>query len=338
MKSTVSVVIPLFNKAAYIRRAIASVLGQTVPADEIIVVDDGSTDGGAEVVKSFEDSRLRLISQENQGVGAARNRGISEAKGNLIAFLDADDVWKPRFLEVIHHLRRLFPQAGAYATAHEKITPDGIKHSLEFHALPSGLKQGLIANYFGATIAAFLDDKVLQPVWTSAVAVPKKVLEEIGGFPVGEVIAEDEDTWVRIALRYPIAWSEEYLATYHEDAANRAWGVKLLDKEPRVCQTIREAIKSNLISPNILENAREYSAKFQVMTAGHCLLLGKRDEALKLLEYSQDTKLFARDWRRWRLIATLPRFLPALYWKSKQSLKKSPRLISIVRKVRRFYG
>ena len=121
----ISVVIPLYNKAPYIARALNSVLAQERLPEEIIVVDDGSTDGGGDLVKQFKDPLIRLIRQENQGVSAARNRGISLAKGELIAFLDADDTWQPGFLKVISEMRELYPQAGIYGTAYDVINPKG---------------------------------------------------------------------------------------------------------------------------------------------------------------------------------------------------------------------
>ena len=107
----ISVVIPLYNKERYIARAIQSALGQTYGDFELIVVDDGSTDGSVDIVSQFADTRLRLINQANAGVGAARNRGIKDAKYELITFLDADDEWMPDFLETVLELREEFPEA-----------------------------------------------------------------------------------------------------------------------------------------------------------------------------------------------------------------------------------
>ena len=90
----VSIVIPLFNKASYVERALDSIRGQTFNDFEVIVVDDGSTDAGASVVARYSDSRVRLITQSNAGPGPARNAGIAEAIGDLVAFLDADDEWQ----------------------------------------------------------------------------------------------------------------------------------------------------------------------------------------------------------------------------------------------------
>ncbi len=99
-KPTVSVVIPLYNKGRYIERALTSVLAQTHPPLEIIVVDDGSTDDGPEKVLNFNNPKIILIRQENRGPGAARNAGLARARDKYIAFLDADDEWLPSFLKV----------------------------------------------------------------------------------------------------------------------------------------------------------------------------------------------------------------------------------------------
>lgn len=95
----VTVVVPLFNKVKYITRALSSIAGQTFRDFEAIVVDDGSTDGSGELAAGFPDKRFRLIRQQNAGPGAARNRGVAEASGELIAFLDSDDAWLPEYLE-----------------------------------------------------------------------------------------------------------------------------------------------------------------------------------------------------------------------------------------------
>ena len=101
MSPVFSVVIQLFNKAGLVKKSIESVLSQTFQVFEIIVVDDGSTDNSAYVVKEFRDSLIRVISQSNGGVSFARNVGLKESRGDIITFLDADDLWLPFFLQKI---------------------------------------------------------------------------------------------------------------------------------------------------------------------------------------------------------------------------------------------
>jgi glycosyltransferase involved in cell wall biosynthesis len=110
----VSVVIPLYNKALYVERAIRSVLAQETTADEIIVVDDGSTDAGPEIIRGIAHPRIRLIVQKNAGPGAARNRGVEASTCDFVAFLDADDEWLPDFLSV---MTRYFEADPALAVA-----------------------------------------------------------------------------------------------------------------------------------------------------------------------------------------------------------------------------
>src|SRR5579864_2473726 len=105
---TISAVIPAFNRRNHVSRAIDSALAQTVPVDEILVIDDGSTDGTAELVESRYGNRVRVVRQANSGVAGARRRGIQEARGEWIAFLDSDDEWlrerNGELLKAIQHV------------------------------------------------------------------------------------------------------------------------------------------------------------------------------------------------------------------------------------------
>lgn len=282
--ASISVVIPLYNKAPHIGRALKSILAQTVLPEEIIVVDDGSTDKGKEVVESFSDPKIRSICQQNQGESAARNRGINEAKAELIAFLDADDEWKPQFIETILNLQRLFPQAGAYATAREVMKPNNLLERPAFNILPSGSREGIIDNYF--------KEALKWPVSSSSVAIPKNILKKIGMFPVGETLGPDQDTWLRIALHYPIAWSSECMACIYENAGNRTAGFKLWNKEPLISVTARKAIESGIVSMDDTYWLQEFAACFQILAAFHCLIQGKKETAIKLLRYSRGTSRF----------------------------------------------
>ena len=132
----VSVVIPLYNKALSVERAAQSVLKQTVSDLELVVVDDGSTDGGAEVVEAIRDPRMCLLRQTNAGASAARNRGIAEARAGLVAFLDADDEWLPEHLAAILRMRRQCPDCGAYATARRIVEKGGRSWVPAFTTLP----------------------------------------------------------------------------------------------------------------------------------------------------------------------------------------------------------
>jgi glycosyltransferase involved in cell wall biosynthesis len=297
----ISVVIPLYNKAQYISRAISSVLAQTELLEEIIVIDDGSTDGGGELVEQFKDSRIRLLRQENKGVSSARNLGISVARGDLIAFLDADDEWKPRFLEVIRNMREAYPQAGAYATAYDWIMPEGRRKNLRFKVLPSHCEQALIDNFF--------KDGIPPPIWTSAVVIPKIVFNQIGGFPEGEHIGQDVDMWIRVGIRYPIAWNSTILATYRMDATNRTYRVKKYNYEPVFSRTVNEAIQSGIVPATKLPDLREYTAHWQYSAACHCILNGKGKIAVKIINQTKGTHKFRRQGWILLMLAYLPPIL-----------------------------
>jgi glycosyltransferase involved in cell wall biosynthesis/peptidoglycan/xylan/chitin deacetylase (PgdA/CDA1 family) len=303
-----TVLIPLYNKAPHIGRALHSILSQTRPPEEIIVIDDGSTDGGGEIVAALSDPRIRLIRQENQGVSAARNRGIAEARGELLAFLDADDTWEPQFLEELNYLKEIFPAAGAFTTAWRTIYPDGSSYQRDIR-LCQGTRYCLIENYPNAAFKF--------PMHPSATAIPKKVLAEVGGFYPGEYLCEDADLFIRISLRYPIAWSDAFLMTYHQDATNRALGIKRWIREPAISRTVREALATDRLPPEVRQDLKDYGAYFQLAAARHCLSQGEKATALRLLEYAKGTQRFARDWWLARLAALFPAKFGQSLWKIK---------------------
>ncbi|MCP4971863.1 MAG: glycosyltransferase family 2 protein, partial [Arcobacter sp.] len=115
-----SVIIPLYNKENYIENTLQSVLDQTYKDFELIIVNDGSTDNSLEKTKNYLSSFVnhKIISQKNKGLSATRNKGVLEAKGEVIAFLDADDFWHPNFLEHIHNLFLEFPEASLFGTSY----------------------------------------------------------------------------------------------------------------------------------------------------------------------------------------------------------------------------
>ena len=206
----ISVVIPLYNKESSIASALVSVLAQIYQDFEVVVVDDGSTDSGAAIVEGYTDARIRLIRQENAGVSAARNKGIAEAKGEYVAFLDADDEWMPEFLAEIVALQREFPECRAQATNYT-FNSYGAKSPSILRRIPFQGDHGVLTNYFEVASCSH------PPVWTSAVCIERALLQEIGGFPVGVKSGEDLWVWAHVAVRTQWAYSMKAMAQYNFD-------------------------------------------------------------------------------------------------------------------------
>lgn len=204
----ISVIIPLYNKEKQIVHTLQSVFNQTFQDFEIVIVDDGSTDGSVSEVEKFSDSRIRLIYQKNAGVAAARNRGTEDAKGDLIAFLDADDEWKPEYLATQYYLSQKYPECNVFASNYEFRDTDGKVVPTIIRKLPFTGEEGVLSNYFEVASCSH------PPLWTSAVMVKKQAIQAIGGFPVGIKSGEDLLTWARLAVNGQIAYSKKVEAIY----------------------------------------------------------------------------------------------------------------------------
>lgn len=211
----ISVVIPLYNKEKAITKTLESVLNQTVVPDEIVIVDDGSTDNSLDVVRSFIHSLndslfIRVIHKENGGVSSARNRGIREAKGEYVALLDGDDLWAPTFLEEQLKLIHDFPDAALWGVNIAFIM-NGKYYRWE-QGMGEGFR-GYVDNYFGT--------RHNDLYCSSSVVIRKDVFENVGYFDERICASEDLDMWYRIILHYPVVFYDKILVYYNRDAENR---------------------------------------------------------------------------------------------------------------------
>lgn len=268
----ISVIIPLYNKGKHIQRAIDSVLAQTVPFHELIVIDDGSTDDGPLYVMEYANSSILLVRQENAGVSAARNKGIEKATGEMVAFLDADDAYAPDFLETIIRIRTNFPECGAYATSYS--LKRGESNSVgPFYGIPVGVWEGIVPHYFKSVAIG-------EPIiFSSAVAIPKTVFQVCGTFAVGEKMGEDQECWLRIALVYPVAFSSHIGSFYYLDAENRATNRNLACGGYKLVTTAFDAIKCGLLSDSDVFYLREFANRHLLISAWHCVLSGQPRKA-----------------------------------------------------------
>jgi glycosyltransferase involved in cell wall biosynthesis len=209
----ISVVIPLYNKEQSAARAIRSVLSQCYPHFELIVVDDGSTDGSLEVAQRFSEPRMTVLTQSNKGVASARNRGISVAKGEYICFLDADDEYSPGFLDEIAKLISAKPDAALFCCRYKEVDEFG---------RPFVGNADLPETFFGEVTDFFLHYKHSRSLMCSSnICAKRSFIDAVGGFPDGQRIGEDIYLWLRIALLGAVMFSGTILSTVYRNAENR---------------------------------------------------------------------------------------------------------------------
>jgi glycosyltransferase involved in cell wall biosynthesis len=269
----ISVVIPLYNKCNSIASAIESITKQKYPAKEIIVVNDGSTDGSEKIVESLENPIIRLITQLNTGVSSARNKGIELAKCEWIAFLDADDYWCKGYLETISELHIKFPKAQILGSNYRYQDHSGAFSNTRFNKLRfTHQQEGLLFNYF--EVAAHSS----PPLWSSAVVVSKLALLEIGGFPLGVKSGEDLITWAKLAVQNNIAYTTKALATFVLDPAH-SYDEKP-NRSPQIPDIVGLELKKIYNKHSYIKGLKQYVAHWHKMRASIYLRFGDRSKAL----------------------------------------------------------
>ena len=253
-----SVILPLYNKASYVDKAIKSVLAQTCADFELIIMDDGSTDGSYEVaLRAFDGyDKCSIYRQQNAGVSIARNQAVVMSHGEYLCFLDADDWWEPSFLESMSILISDFPDAGIYGTGYRIVNDSRRKTRVASIGVEHGFEKGYI-NY-----CQTYSNGMYMPLWTGAVCVSRSVFEEMGGFKSHLKLGEDFDLWIRIALKYKVAFLNVPLSNYNQDSSPEWRAVGRL-QEPRFhmlwnMDYLAEEEKSNPDLKQLMDNIRTF--------------------------------------------------------------------------------
>ena len=239
-----SVVVPLWNKRHTIEATIASALAQTWRDFELIVIDDGSTDGGMALLDRFDDSRIRRLTQSNAGPGCARNAGLRAARNDWIAFLDADDIWLPDHLAELARVRARYPDSGLIAASFARISEPRARL-----ATASGQDRIEVIDYLD------LAGRSESLFTTSSAAIPRDTYRLLGGFtdaPVGQ----DIEYWVRIALHRPIAVSSR-VTTYYVFGTG---GISETLRSPCLGRTLRRAGDIAPCVETVLESCRRIAS------------------------------------------------------------------------------
>ena len=294
----VAIIMPLYNKGKYVARALNSIFAQTYQNFEIVVVDDGSTDRGADIVSSYTDSRMRLIRQANGGPGAARNRGIYESTAPLLSFLDADDEWLPEFLEksvrrLQDHPECVLAVAGQYRSA-ERI-------SWEPECLAIGITEG--SWQMPTNMDASLLKLTLDFISNSGPIVGlRNVVERFGGFYTKNRCTYGEDLylWLQVALNHKIYRDPAPLFWWHTEASEISAYSHRKVIPPWPMLTDPEPIRNNC-PPEYRTLIERYFTYLALLAARRCIGAGDSATAQHLLRCYPVARTFGQDYARVQL-------------------------------------
>jgi glycosyltransferase involved in cell wall biosynthesis len=250
-----TVIIPLYNKEKYISGAIESILNQTFTDFELLIINDCSTDKSVEIASEFLSEKVQIIHHEkNSGLAATRNTGIKRATSNYITFLDADDLWKPHFLEKIFHLIQNFPEARIFATNYEEIWNQIVKKPHNELELSEKEFSGYI-NFFKTNIKQGLYNH-------GSVCLHKDVYENVGHYNEKINFSEDLDFNIRANYHYKLAYDNSIQMSYFMQTEN---------------QLTRSSLKNKTIPDfDLYEDWTKTNPDLKKYLDFECYILGKR--------------------------------------------------------------
>lgn len=299
----ISIIIPLYNKGFIVSKTLQSVLTQTFTDFEMIIVNDGSTDNGFEIVSQFSDDRIIFFQQENKGAAAARNLGIEKATGELIAFLDADDYWFPNHLEEIFKLYTDFPNCGMYGSRYLMKISEKKTIKTTYSPSVSNDFRGVLPDFFKAS-------KAYRVGLTSAIAIPKRVLQNNFIFNREISSGQDLELYTKIAIEKPVAITNLFTVEYNFSLDNQLSKTPILQKKLMDFAQFHAREKSNLSLKKFLDIYRlEYALQYRI--AGD---LKKSNFYLKDITSKIPFKT--------KILLATPSFILQLLLKTKHLLKK----------------
>ena len=289
----ISVIIPLYNKEAEIERTLLSVINQSLQPREIIVVDDGSTDSSADIVRRiierYPEHNIRLVSQTNAGVSAARNRGIEEATGEYIALLDGDDCYLTGYIAEVCRLMTYYPASDCFSTAFDIVNHD------KRIAAPCPEHEGEINPAVEAMLGGY-------PIIPSTATIRRSTLQAIGGFPAGMRMGEDQWVWVRLMQHgAKFCFSPMSLVRYSRTASNRSAAIYRSEQS--------EHSIAELYNPDGDRLTNEYVARIGIGKAITQSVRGGTEDAARAIHDFSYTELNRRQLMRLRITNALPRAL-----------------------------
>lgn len=294
-----SVIMPYYKNSKYVVSSIKSVLAQEYQEFELIVVDDGSNDNLKELLSQIDDTRIRLLTQDNQGVSAARNNGIAQAKYEWICFLDSDDLWKTNHLSVIREMQEQHPDAAFYMTSH--LRKGNKKEFYSNSTFPDGVDCWVIKDFLRVSLnkPAFIH--------TNSVCIKKELLLSLGGFAAGVQRGEDTDLWCRCSLYTDVIAHREVTTIYQQNNSyltkekkfNYDWIFLKREKELLKDLTIPEGKRYSL---------RLYNQKYKLSICKHLLAENRKKEAV-ILHHNMKDELCS-ELKKENLVISLMMILP----------------------------
>lgn len=265
-----SVVLPVYNSAPTIRTSVESILNQTLGDFEIVIVDDGSTDATPKILAGFDDPRIRLLHQTNNGVSAARNRGIENSRFPFICFLDADDIWYVDHLATLAEMIRTYPNEVMFATCHGILMNNG--SYVDPNSVLDGIKDDMfmVNNMFRV-----IGPEILN---TNSICIASSAFEATGMFEVGATVGEDTDMWFRMAAYYNLVLSKK-VTTLYRRTYSTATRLQSIDFDWPF-ETRHDALMSDpMISIEKKQDLLRVIDTYRISKARHYLLGGERQAA-----------------------------------------------------------